>query len=91
MALLLVTYELNTEGKDYKPFFKAIKDNSNGWWHYLDKTWVSNTSLSADAFARKLFPYITKKDHLLVFKLQKEHQGWLPEDAWKWFDDKNFN
>ena len=91
MSLLLITYEHKTEGKDYTSFFEEIKKNSNGWWHYLDKTWVSNTTLSADAFARKLFPYITQKDRLMIFKLQEDYQGWLPEEAWKWFDDKNFN
>ena len=86
MAVLLITYEHKTEGHDYEPFFEAIKSNANGWWHYLDNTWIVNTHHTADSFARKLFPFMTQKDRLLVVHIRNEHQGWLPQGAWDWLN-----
>lgn len=91
MALLLVTYEHKSAGRDYTPFFEAIKTNANGWWHYLESVWIVNTDLSADAFAKKLFPHMTKSDRLLVVRVTREHQGWLTEDAWNWLNAASYD
>lgn len=41
-----------------------------------------------DQFAKSLYPYIEASDYLLVARLQSEHQGWLPPDAWNWLNSK---
>ena len=90
MAVLLVTYEHKTPGKDFGPFYEAIKKNSNGWWHYLDQVWIVNTPKSADEFSKLLYAHITKADSLLVVRLRREYQGWLPEEAWKWLNEREY-
>lgn len=90
MPVLLVTYSKNTPDKDYTPLYEAIKKKSNGWWHYLPDVWIVNTNRGADAFARLLYPFITKLDSLLVVKITLEHQGWLPKEAWDWLNDKQY-
>lgn len=90
MRLLLVTYVLNNPNKDYATFFDAINSNSSNWWHFLDHTWIVRTDKTADAFAKALYPTIVKNDLLLVIKISKEYQGWLPEEAWKWLNEQLF-
>ena len=83
--VLLVTYTLRNETKDYTPLFTAIKNNGSKWWHYIDMAWIVQTTLTADQFAHKLYPFIEKSDQLLVVQVTREHQGWLPMKAWEWF------
>lgn len=88
MAVYLVTYALNNPTKDYGELFAAIKKNSTHWWHYLPHVWIVNTEKTADQLAHNLFPFIEKADRLLVKRLAREHQGWLPREAWDWLEDK---
>ncbi len=86
MSILIVSYELNSKTKDYQPLEEAIKENSNGWSHYIDTLWIVNTSLTANDFVEKLLPHIDKRsDFLYVAKITSQHQGWLPTEAWEWF------
>ena len=90
MAMLLVTFESKTLGKDYSPLYKAITDSSLRWWHYMDNVWIVEANISADAYARKLFPYFTTNDRLLVVRITAESQGWLPKEAWDWLRSRNY-
>ena len=87
MAVLLITYELKTAGKDYSKFFETIKSVGD-WWHYLDVVWLVDTVKSADEVAKALYPHFTKDDRLLVIKLARDHQGWLPQAAWEWINQR---
>ena len=89
MSVLLINYELKSPTKNYASFHGAIKQNSNEWWHFME-TWIVTTNLSADQFAKLLYPHMLNTDHLLVVKIQKEYQGWLPEAAWEWLNTKYF-
>lgn len=90
MAILLITYEHKTLFKDYTPFFNAIQGNCKRWCHYLDRVWMVDTTISADAYSRLLFPHMTQDDRLLIVKLSGEYQGWLTDEAWKWLNQSNF-
>lgn len=90
MALLLITHELKTAGKDYTPYFETIKREANGWWHYLENVWIVNTWMTPHQFAQKLYPHITKDDRLLIVKITVEQQGWLPQDAWNWLNTGSY-
>jgi hypothetical protein len=90
MRVLLVTYTLRNQLKDYSSFYSAIKSNGTKWWHYIDAAWIVQTSLTADQFAHQLFPHIEKPDYLLVVRITGEHQGWLPKDAWDWINSLNY-
>ena len=56
----------------------------------MERTWIVVTTHSADQFAKLLFPHMFNTDNLLVVKLQKEYQGWLPTKSWEWLNDKYF-
>ena len=89
--VLLVTYDLNKPGQDYSDLYKAIKDSStNGWWHYLDSTWLIDTNLSTSQVAEQLKGKIDKNDSLLVIRVCKDYQGWLSEEAWQWLQERLF-
>ena len=91
MAILLITYKLNSKpSHDYAPLYDAIKKNCEKWWHYLEDVWIVSTPSTADQLAHKLYPFILKTDRLLVAKLAGQHQGWLPEDAWKWLNERQY-
>lgn len=90
MPVLMVAYELKGIGRDYTPVFETIKRNSNGWWHYIDNVWLSNTEMSADTFAKALLPYLLTTDRLLVVRITQEHQGWLTQDAWDWINQRTY-
>ena len=80
----LITYDLNTPGKNYQVLYECIKSLGD-WWHHLDSTWLVNTTLSPyqiDAFLRQC---IDDNDYLLVIEVNPSTAaGWLPEDAGKW-------
>jgi len=88
--VLIVNYALRNQGKDYAPFFNGIKTNCLEWWHFLDSTFIVVTPKSPDEFARSLFPYMEKTDSLIVARLQKDYQGWLPPAAWEWLNNKYY-
>ena len=91
MAVLIIALELKATQKDYEPLFESIKQNSNGWQHYIGDVWIVNTSLSANDFAKTLLPLMDKRsDALYVARLRPEHQGWLPKDAWDWFKNVSY-
>ncbi len=90
MAVLFITYKLETAGKDYAPFHDTVKGMANGWWRYFDNSWMINTQLTAEECAKKLYPHMTTEDRLFVVKITREYHGWLPEEAWKWLSDREF-
>lgn len=84
MALLIVSYDLKTPGRDYSSLQNAIKSNSQAWWHFMQSTWLVDTRLDVDTFGRALVPHITTADRLLVMDAKGVGQGWLPKEAWEW-------
>ena len=90
MAILLVTYELNTPNKEYGAFYETIKNSSSRWWHYLDVVWLIETEASATEVAKKLYSHMTQSDRLLVVKVANEYQGWLSEEAWQWMGERQY-
>jgi hypothetical protein len=90
VSVLLITHALNDQNKDYTPFFDALKGNCNYWWHYFDATWIVSTHHSAHEYANLLYPHMNTTDHLLVVKITREHQGWLPIKAWEWLNEREY-
>jgi hypothetical protein len=90
VSLLLISHDLKSSAKDYAPFYEAIKNGSQEWWHFLESTWLVTTHLSADQFAKLLYPHMLNTDSLLVIKVQKDYQGWLATEAWDWLNEKYF-
>jgi hypothetical protein len=88
--VLIITFAHNNAQKDYTSFFEAIKANSKEWWHFMESTWIVVTDHSVNDFARFLYPHIQRTDYVLVARLNEEHQGWLPKEAWDWLNSKTY-
>jgi len=83
MAVYCVSYDLNKTGQNYKLLHEELQA-SEGYWHYLDSTWLVYTSESVEQLSERLRKAIDTNDRLLVIKVVQPSQGWLPEDAWEW-------
>ena len=87
--VLLIAYELQDKTKDVSALHNAIK-SAGTWWHHLENVWIIQTDKSAEDWAKKLYKHITKSDHLLVVRVDREMHGWLPERAWEWLDKRRY-
>ena len=83
--VLLVTYDLKTAGKNYAPFYEALK-NQGTWWHYLSSTWLIKTTKTHIEVYNAIAPHITIRDHVLIVPITRPYWGLLPKDAWDWIN-----
>lgn len=81
MKSILIGYDLNKSGQDYKELIDAIKAIANGWWHCLDSTWIIKTDQTCVQVRDTLKPHIDSNDELLVVAL-------TGEGAWAGFNDE---
>ena len=81
----MISYDLNKPGQNYSELYKSIK-NLGSWCHYLDSTWLIDSSLSAHKIQDILNSKIDKNDGLLIFRLSKDHGGWMKTSAWTWIN-----
>lgn len=79
----LITYDLNTTGKDYAGVYQAIKDSAVSWCHYWDSSWLikSNLKSASDVF-QKIEPHLDRNDRCLVIEVTNNKQGWLSKKQW---------
>lgn len=86
MALILITYDLNTPGQDYETLHKAIK-NLGAWAHLMDSTWVvSNYGLTAQSVYDTLREVVDKSTYIFCVDITGQpRQGWLKKTTWEWF------
>lgn len=76
MNTLLVGYDLNSPGQEYKDLIAKLKTYDN-WWHHLDSTWLIKTSKSHTAVRNELKAYlIDANDELLVIDVTGDAAAW---------------
>ena len=80
-----INYDLKQPGQNYEALHEAIK-SCGVWWHYLDSTWLVDTNLTAQSIWQRLEPHVDKNDSVLVIGVTRDHQGWLPQEAWDWIN-----
>ncbi|MCX6844782.1 MAG: hypothetical protein NTX53_21170 [candidate division WOR-3 bacterium] len=85
--VLLITYDLKQPGRNYDALYEAIKTLGQ-WWHFLDSTWLVQTAMTPDQVAARLRLHMDANDYLLVVKVTRPYQGWLPKDAWEWVNSR---
>ena len=78
-----VSYDLKAPKRDYSGLFDALK-KSPKWWHYLQSTWLIQTTEEPNQIWDRLVRYIDTNDYLLIIEVRDNVQGWLPKDAWEW-------
>lgn len=83
MKILLITYDLNSPGKNYTGLYDTIK-TATKWWHYLDSCWLIQTNLNPTQWINKLKNNLDDNDNLFVVELNNRYDGWLPKKAWEW-------
>ena len=83
-----INYDLKRPGQNYEELYKAIKD-CGAWWHYLGSTWLVDTNLTGKGVWERLAPHVDKNDRVLVIRVARDYQGWLPQDAWDWINSRN--
>jgi len=86
--IYLITYDLKKPGKDYETLHETIK-TAPSWWHYLESTWIIQTSLSVNEWSDKIRKVIDTNDLFLIVDITKQpRQGWLNKKAWAWIREK---
>lgn len=86
MHLLLVTFALRNQLRDYESFFVTVRGNSVQWCHYIENTILVYTPYPATDFTKKLLPHFEITDSILVVPVTAPLNGWLPPDAWNWIN-----
>lgn len=87
--ILLITYDLNKPGQNYDALYEEIK-KAGTWWHHLDSTWIINTEHTPTDWQKRLQKHVDENDGLLIIEVCDNYQGWLPEKAWKWLNERKF-
>jgi hypothetical protein len=82
-----INYDLKQPGRNYSGLYEAI-GKCGETWHYLGSTWLVSTSLTAQGIWDRLAPHIDKNDFMLVVGITRDHQGWLPPEAWNWINTR---
>ncbi len=83
--LVLISYDLKNNEKDYNSLFDAIKKCGGKWWHYMESVWLVNTNLSPDECFEKLREFLGSEDRCFIVEITKmNREGWLPQKAWDW-------
>lgn len=86
MSVYCVTYDLNRAGQNYNELYRELR-SSSGYWHELESIWLISTWENAEQLSNRLLKHVDGNDRLLVIKVIKEFQGWLPNDAWTWLNN----
>jgi hypothetical protein len=87
--VLLITYDLNSPGKNYNHLYDAIKSISGIWWHSLSSVWLVETLLTPKQVFELLSPCIDRNDEIFVIRLSKDYWGQLPkQESWDWLRDR---
>lgn len=65
MNALLISYDLNKDGQDYKKLFEFLKSHDTPF-HYMDSVWMLKTELSAKDFTSELKKHLDSNDKYVV-------------------------
>jgi hypothetical protein len=82
-----INYDLKRPGQNYVGLYGAIK-GCGDWWHFLDSTWLVDTSLTATGIWNRLAPHVDKNDTFLVIGVTRDTAGWLTQEAWDWINNR---
>jgi hypothetical protein len=86
MSVYCVAYDLNNPGQNYSELYRELR-NSSGFWHELESIWLISTFENAQQLSNRLLKHIDQNDRLLVLNVNRDFQGWLPNDAWTWLNN----
>ncbi|MEG1256865.1 hypothetical protein [Clostridium sp.] len=79
----LVSYDLNTPGKNYNELYNKLK-SFNSYLHPLESTWFIDTLFSAKEIFERLYPVLDSNDKLFVVKLDTQWHALLAQSNYDW-------
>lgn len=85
--IFVVSYEFRKRRPEHKRFFEALQV-SQGWWHFIESTWLIETNETAEELSERLSPFLHRDDFLLIIQAVQPYQGWLPKEAWDWIQER---
>lgn len=85
--ILLITYDLHRPVQNYPELHEKIKKIGT-WWHYLESTWLVDTSLTPQQAWEQIASQVDKDDSVFVVRIMSDHSGWLPQKAWDWINTR---
>lgn len=85
MSTLLVTYDLNTPGKDYADLLKKIKSYS--WARLSESSYAISTTSDTQAVFNALKPFLDQNDYLYVITLGGPFRGFGPTVVNGWLEN----
>jgi len=89
--LYAVMCQLKKRWKNYSSLYQKIESYGT-WMHYIDKVWIIETTDDANKISNDLLPFIDQQsDYILIIKLAQDYQGWFPEGAWNWMNERVFS
>lgn len=85
MVNVLIGYDVNSQDQEYEGLTEKIK-SLGAWWHYLDSTWIVQTSISVVAVRDALKPLLDRNDELLVVDITGDAAAWcgFPDRGSDW-------
>lgn len=80
MRTILVGYDLNKAGQDYRRLIERLKAYGT-YWHHLDSTWLICTEDSPKVVRDELKALIDNNDELLVIDVTGDSAAWAGFEA----------
>jgi CRISPR/Cas system-associated endoribonuclease Cas2 len=86
MAVLLVTYDLNSPGQKHAKLLEKIKQYS--WAKLSESSYAIETDASPQQVFDTLRPITDQNDNLYVINLKRPYAGFGPQDVNDWLESK---
>ncbi|CAO1655005.1 hypothetical protein [Parasphingorhabdus sp. NYA22] len=90
MAVLMITYDLNTPGQNYQAIYDYIKENYT-WCKGMESVWLVDTTTLPSAIRDDLIAICDENDKIFVVKITKQWASlgyycadWLNDSARNW-------
>lgn len=85
--IYLITYDLNSPGKNYDQLYSAIKSVGFEWWHPLQNIWFVKSTSGSSYITKTLTSYVDVNDKLFVCKANSDWAGYnLPTNFVSWIN-----
>ena len=85
MSVQLVTYDLNSPGKDYTGLHKEIKRHD--WARLSESSYAIDTDETVYQVYDRLEPFIDSNDHIYVITLTRPYVGYGPVEVNRWLEN----
>ena len=85
MKTILISYDLQTPGKDYVNLWEHLRSYGN-YAKLLESMWLLRTYLSAEQVRDNAIKYIDQNDKIFVVDVTKQEYAWyrLPTKIYEW-------